>query len=548
MKIDSAQLLAAYEATRELSCEDSSVIERFRPVEEIFEDKKTKADAVIMVYGVYNAGKSTLINALLGREDAETDDIPLTDRVSAYQWGQYSILDTPGVDAPIEHENITNAQMLKADAIIFVVDPVGTAEEAKTLSVLMDLQQAGKQVFLVLNEKKPIGEEDFIKLKDQTRERLQQIAAERGLRDVLKSIPIVRINAKRALQGQLKNQPKLVELSGYPAFEKQLREFLQSISPDDIYGRLKSQLVTFLKEYVAVLNGRSKSEIVKSYDMLIRDISAEKAKLRQDIERELLRHKTSIYERSKSFMRSIPDSCQAQIEKLLECAGKEVATHLNDNLQIFVNSVQGEIEKLQASLPKIAHKSIASTTPKLDTTAANPQGEGLTEASGMNPALLKGAIDQIAALAKPEHIVGSLQLVKSAMPSLMKGIGTKTMEKWATTALAKWIPYVGAVISAASIVFDLFSGDSEEDRLRQQTEEQQRAKERALQQMEDFAREISDGFETSMRDIIQSELETFFADVVTQVDSLRQAFSDVERDNSQRLERLLEIQQIAASA
>lgn len=550
MKINSVQLLDAYEATCTFVHEEGSVTDRFQPLQAIFEDKKAKADAdaVIMVYGVYNAGKSTLINVLLGREEAATGDVPVTYKVCTYRWGSYSILDTPGVDAPIEHEEVTNAQMLKADAIIFVVDPVGTAEEAKTLSVLLDLQQAGKQVFLVMNEKKPVSEEDFIKLKDQTRERLQQMAAESGLRDILKNIPIVKINAMFALQGQLNNQPELVEYSGYPVFEKQLREFLQGISPDDIYGRLKSQLVSFLKEYVAILNDRSKSEIVKKYDKLIRDISAEKAKLRQDMERELLRHKTNIYERSKSFMRSTPDNCQAQIERLLESAGKEVATHLNDNLQIFVTSVQSEIEELQASLPKIAHKGMVSTAPKLETAAANPQGDVSTDAAGVDPALLKGAIDQIAALAKPEHIVGSLQLVKSALPSLMKGIGTKTMEKWAATAMAKWIPYVGTVISAASIVFDLFSGDSEEKKLRQQTEEQQRAKERALQQMEDFARDISGGFETSMRDIIQSELETFFANVFDQVDSLRQAFSSAERENSQRLERLLEIQQIAVSA
>lgn len=548
MKINPIQLLDAYEETRAFSSNDGSVAELFRPVEEIFEDKKAKTDAVIMVYGVYNAGKSTLINTLLGREEAATDDIPLTNKITVYQWGQYSILDTPGVDAPIEHENVTNAQMLKADAIIFVVDPIGTAEEAKTLSVLMDLQQAGRQVFLVLNEKKSINEEDFIKLKDQTRERLQKMAAERGLRDVLKSIPIVRINARRALQGQLKNQLKMVELSGYPAFERQLREFLQGISPDDIYGRLKNQLIAFLKEYIEILNDRSTSEIVKNYDAMIRDISAEKAKLRQDIEYELLRHKTSIYERSKSFMRSSPDSCQAKIEKLIVDAGKEVAQHLNDELQIFVNSVQGEIEELQASLPKINREGIAIAVPKPETAGATSQRQGFSEISGMNPALLKGAIDQIATLAKPEHIVGSLQLVKSALPSLMKGIGTKTMEKWATTSLTKLIPYIGTVISVVSVVFDLFSGDPEEKKLQQQTEEQQRAKERALQQMEDFAQEISNEFETSMRGIVHNELEIFFANLVAQVDSLRQTFSRAECVNSQRLEKLLEIQQIATSA
>lgn len=548
MKINSTQLLSAYESARAFSSEDSSIAARFRPVVEVFEHKKTNADAVIMVYGVYNAGKSTLINTLLGREEAATDDVPLTDKVCAYKWGQFSILDTPGIDAPIEHENVTRAQLLQADAVIFVVDPVGTAEEAKTLSVLMELQQAGKQVFLVLNEKKIINDEDFIKLKDQTRERLQQMGADRGLSDVLKNIPIVRINAKRALQGRLKNQPKLVELSGYPAFEQQLRQFLQSISPDDIYGRLKNQLIDFLREYATILNDRSKSEVVKNYDKLIRDLGVEKTKLRQDMERDLLRHKSSIYERSKAFMRSSPDSCQVQIQKLIEAAGKEVATNLNDKLQIFVNSVQGDIEELQATLPKIEHTGLAVTTPMLEIATPNSQIEGSVVASGINPALLKGAIQQISTFAKPEHIVGSLELIKSTLPSLMKGIGTKTMEKWAATALTKWIPYVGTAISAASILFDIFAGDSEEKKLRQQTEEQQRAKERALQQMEDFAQEISGGFETSMRDIVQIELEKFFANVVAQVDSLRQAFNSNERENSQRLERLLEIQQVALNA
>ncbi len=69
MKINSVQLLDAYEATCTFVHEEGSVTDRFQPLQAIFEDKKAKADAdaVIMVYGVYNAGKSTLINVLLGR-------------------------------------------------------------------------------------------------------------------------------------------------------------------------------------------------------------------------------------------------------------------------------------------------------------------------------------------------------------------------------------------------------------------------------------------------------------------------------------------------
>lgn len=548
-KINSTQLLTAYEAARAFSHEDSSIIERFLPVEKSFEDKKTQPDASIMIYGVYNAGKSTLINVLLGREEAAVDDIPKTDQVTAYQWGPYSILDTPGVDAPIAHEKVTKEQMLKADAVIFVVDPVGTAEEAKTLSVLMDLRQEGKQVFLVFNEKKPINDEDFIRLKEQTRERLQEIAAARKMDAVLKEIPIVKINAKRALQGYLKSQPRMVELSEYPAFEKQLKEFLQGISSDDIYGRLKNHLVDFLKDYVVVLNGRSNSVIVKNYDNLLRGVSTEKTRLRQSMDRELSRHKSNIYEKSKVFIRSSPENCQSQIEKLFESSGQDLLASLNAELQVFVNGVENEIDELQAALPNITPAGMPVTVPKLETATEQAESQdSAARASKIDPALVKGAVDQIAALAKPEHIVGSLKLVKSTLPSLMKGIGPKTMEKWASVALTKWIPYVGTAISAASILFDIFSGDSEEKQLRQQSEEQKRARERALQQMEDFAREISEGFETSMRGIVQSELDTFFAGVVEQVDTLRQGFSEAERGNSQRLERLLEIQQLAAAA
>lgn len=548
-KINSTQLMEAYEAARVLSHEDVSSIDSFQPVEKTFEDKKSSPDASIMIYGVYNAGKSTLINVLLGREEAAVKDIPETDQVTAYRWGPYNILDTPGVDAPIAHEKVTQEQMLKADAVIFVVDPVGTAEEFKTLSVLIDLLQAGKQVFLVFNEKKSISEEDFIRLKDQTRERLQQMAVERRLDAVLKDIPIIKINAKRALQGRIQGPSRIIELSGYPVFEKQLNKFLQSISSDEIYGRLKILLIKFLNNYIAELNSRSQSGIVKKYDKILRGISIEKAKLHQKMDLELSHNKNNIYEKSKLIIRTSPENCQLQIEKLLESSGKNLSASLNSELQFFVNNVQDEIEELQTALPSLTTGGMPVTVPTLETARQQltPQDRE-SQASKVDPTLVKGAVDQIAALAKPEHIVESLKLVKSTLPSLMKGIGPKTMEKWASTVLTKCIPHVGTLISVATILFDMLSGDSEEKQLRQQSEEQKMARERALQQIDDFANEISEGFETSMRGIVQIELDTFFAGVVKQVDTLRQGFSEADRSNSQRLEKIIEVQQLATAA
>jgi hypothetical protein len=264
---------------------------------------------------------------------------------------------------------------------------------------------------------------------------------------------------------------------------------------------------------------------------------------------ELIRHRDEIYERSKALMRTSPENFQSQIENILEKFGLIISESLNEKLQIFIGGIQSEIEQLQAALPKIEVAGAYSKSQTLNIqTTENSSQASPAESSKLDPMLLRGAVDQLSSLARPEHIVGSLKLVKSALPSLMKGVGAKTMEKWASTVLTKWIPHVGVVITVLSVLSDLLSGDPEEKRLNQQADEQRKAKERALQQMDDFAREISSGFEMSMGEIVQSELEKFFAGVVAQVESLRQGFSEADRNNSQRIEVLLEIQQLAVTA
>lgn len=56
-------------------------------LEEEIAQRTQDQQPVVMVYGVYNSGKSTLINALAGKKLAEMAEIPKTDRVDAYQLG-----------------------------------------------------------------------------------------------------------------------------------------------------------------------------------------------------------------------------------------------------------------------------------------------------------------------------------------------------------------------------------------------------------------------------------------------------------------------------
>jgi tRNA U34 5-carboxymethylaminomethyl modifying GTPase MnmE/TrmE len=82
---------------------------------QIFQSSKQKVNERtlrIQLYGTYNAGKSTLVNVLLGKNEAVVGEIPTTDKVDEFNWNGYKLLDSPGVNAPIEHEEIVTAQPL----------------------------------------------------------------------------------------------------------------------------------------------------------------------------------------------------------------------------------------------------------------------------------------------------------------------------------------------------------------------------------------------------------------------------------------------------
>ena len=84
--------------------------------------------------------------------------------------------------------------------------------------------------------------------------------------------------------------------------------------------------------------------------------------------------------------------------------------------------------------------------------------------------------------------------------------------------------------------------------MRKLHEEQQRARERALQQMEDFAHGLAEGFENSMTAIIAKESAAFFDNVNEQVAGLRSGFSEADQENSRQVERALAVSRQASGA
>jgi signal recognition particle receptor subunit beta len=72
--------------------------------------------------GQYNAGKSTILRVLTGREDIVIDSDVCTDTVTAYDWNGVRLLDTPGIHAGHPgHDEKTYAIIDRADLLVFVV-------------------------------------------------------------------------------------------------------------------------------------------------------------------------------------------------------------------------------------------------------------------------------------------------------------------------------------------------------------------------------------------------------------------------------------------
>ncbi len=144
-------------------------------------DRKGYALKIAFV-GQYNAGKSTIITALTGRDDIPIDGDVCTSQVTAYDWNGVNLLDTPGIRAGYpDHDAITYDAIDKADLLVYAVtselfdpltgknfkelcfDPHHKAPETILVVNKMSFDAGGKQVKLPDIEKVtgPLSPEDF---------------------------------------------------------------------------------------------------------------------------------------------------------------------------------------------------------------------------------------------------------------------------------------------------------------------------------------------------------------------------------------------------
>jgi len=211
---------------------------KYRPnqAEDVYSSAKEKLSREslhIQLYGAYNAGKSTLVNVLLGYEAASIGEIPTTDQIDLYDWNGIKLVDSPGTNAPIEHEEVTTDALKKNDLIVFLVRQ-GEQDVRDVYSRIVENLTAGKKVFIVLNYENALdsSQQDPWSLIPYIEDRITQVANESGAQLAEKevrsgSIEIIPVNLSSAVRGRLEGKDLLLEHSGYYVLRSRLSEWIK---------------------------------------------------------------------------------------------------------------------------------------------------------------------------------------------------------------------------------------------------------------------------------------------------------------------------------
>lgn len=533
------QLLALYD-------DADALCETYNPnavasIRQLNRAKKAQAGATIMVYGVYNAGKSTLINALLGQELAAVADVPETARVQGYRWGDFEVLDTPGIDAPLEHEEITREQLIQSDVVIFVVNPLGVVEEEKTLDVLLELVLAGKMIFLVLNCKDRFDPIDLARIKDELRERIQQKA---GTRQVLGNIPIVEVNARSALKAKLENKQNLLNSSGFPKFESELAAFFESVKQKEIVARVATELRSFIEATVDELDKRQDQASIKRLDTFYGEIARREIDIRRGL-KSLIEAKAAYISKSTiSALNLNSESAQGKIELLISQANQQVCVELEDALTRLGLDASEMLDDVIREVQVQPQTFSSQATPDLEAEAGN--GAQAPSSPGIDLTLLESGVRQAGSMLKAEHVVSVMKVGKEWLPTLFKGIGPVTMGKVAEQIIGKVIPVIGIAFQVGSTLYSAIAGDPEQQRLNEQAQREAQERERREQAIRAFGEETAWEFSRALNAMVETHLKSSFAEIKDKLHNLRGSLDQNQRRLSEDRERL--VQCLAAMA
>jgi small GTP-binding protein len=237
---------------------------------------------LFVVVGEVKAGKSTLINALFGKEIAKADVLPATDRVCIFRYGgeekqieqspklieihlpleflrDFNIVDTPGTNTMVaEHQTITENFVPRADLILFVFSVVSPWTQSAWEFLKFVQKKWLKNVVFVLQQADLRDAKEVGVIKRH----LQETAIERlGM-----NVPIFAVSARKALLARTSavDKQRVWAESQFAELEQQINLMVSEASA----GMLKFRSANQTSQ---VILGEIRKQLTESIDIINRD-------------------------------------------------------------------------------------------------------------------------------------------------------------------------------------------------------------------------------------------------------------------------------------
>lgn len=513
-------------------------------IQEIYAKKLDATKPEVMVYGIYNAGKSSIINELLGEDKAETDDIPTTHTISQYFWQGYQLTDTPGVGAPKDDEQVTQEHLRGADVVIFVMSTTGSNEKRDNYERMRDIAAAGKKIIIVLNDKNgDIGTDEgnfnIQAIKTKVVNNMKQVGVAKA-----DQYFIVSVNASYAKNGRHMQQEGkrlgneilckkgeiLLNKSNMHELANVIMQELRHTNTFVILANATREICTTLEGILAELEGDMQAGGSEELTALLQQVRERREEIHQNMaafienRAKLLGHQLPVN------IWSMRDSSQEQITAMVNKKVGQTATLVQKQLELeigdLINDMLDETEAIKMTPEKISFHPDEIKKPAINNEINDSSLDMKGIVNGMHDILKslqetinvyntgKPVIDGAGTSIIEGKLIGdtTTQAVKSlAGTSLGKSILSTTVGK---TVLGPILPVVGPVISTLPLLIKLLGGTDDRAQLeaeverqnaqaRRQAELEQQARTELDQKCQYMAADLADTFKISVDSTLQ---------------------------------------------
>ena len=470
--------------------------ERFR---DINDTKIKNGQPEIMVYGIYNAGKSSILNELMGKDEASVADKPETHSITYYEWQGYKFADTPGVGAPEDDEKVTEEHLRKADIVLFVMSTTGSSEKRQNYERMKAIADSGKKIIIVLNDKNGdlgVNDADIQIIKQKVDANMRQL----GIDNVDKRYCIVTINAARARQGRLKGKPGLIEKSCIADLKGVILSELAKTTSFDVLRQAVSDIENILDTFIKGLQTRENSETLKKMSRVLETFDKEK----------------------RSMGRQINLFIDMQTDNLASSLPQKI-WNLGGNAAAAENLVNGEIEelsqKVQTELQQQIEDALAVLTLELksfvevktpDNEADRESLKNVVESLTLKMNEINGSNDLPVEVTSSDNSAADIATTAKAATAILAASGKEIVGTLAKTAIGKTIaktaagkliskvatsvvPVIGPVITVVSVLGtlkDILGNNKEYEAMQRQIEQRNEAERKRIEAAKQARQEL----------------------------------------------------------